>query len=147
MTTGTIDLTQYADKKVNIKLHDEDETFPAMVESATAVALIFRRKGKSAVEMKTAEEVETIELQPEAERELKARRLDPVTLDNVKRHLVDRHGYSLASINALSSEAAYNFHESEVDHSELGHYHAEAPAKQDKELSERDAAIAAASGE
>lgn len=147
MTAATIDLTQYTEKKVNIKLRDEDETFPATVESATDVALIFRRKGKSALEMKTADEVELIELQPEAERELKARRLDPVTLDNVKRHLVDRHGYSLASINALSSEAAYKFHEEEVDHAELGHFHAEPPAKKEKELSERDAAIAAAAGE
>lgn len=147
MTTATIDLAQYSNKKVTVKLTDEDESFPATVETATPLAIIFRRKGKSSLEMKSSDEIELIELQPESEKEIKARRLDPVTLDNVKRHLVDRHGYSLASINALSSEAAYSFHENEVDHAELGHYHAEPPVKQDKDLSERDAAIAAAAGQ
>lgn len=139
MSAAVINLAEYTGKKVNVKLLNEDETFPAVVEEATEFAAILRRKGKSALEMHPKDDIEEIELQPEHERELKARRLDPVTLDNVKRHLIDRHGYSLASVNPMSPESAYQFHNEQVDHAELGHYHAEAPKKD-----ERDAAIEAA---
>lgn len=139
MSAAVINLAEYTGKKVNVKLLNEDETFPAVVEEATEFAAILRRKGKSALEMHPKDDIEEIELQPEHERELKARRLDPVTLDNVKRHLIDRHGYSLASVNPMSPEYAYQFHNEQVDHAELGHYHAEAPKKD-----ERDAAIEAA---
>lgn len=136
---GTVvNLAEYTGKKVNVKLTTEDEVFEAVAEEATDFAVILRRKGKSALEMHPADEVENIELRPDVIKELKGRRLDFIVLDNIKRHLVDRHGYGLASVNAMTVEEAYEFHEG-LDHSDLGHFHAEAPVK-----SEREEAIAAA---
>ena len=62
-------------------------------------------------------------------------RLNIVELGTVKRHLVDRHGYALADINAMAPEQALEFHDS-IDHSPLSHFHADPPAKKDDDDTE-----------
>lgn len=128
MSTLTVDPAQYEGKKVSIKLADEAEAFDATCEAANAKAVMFKRKGKANVEFKNIDEIEKIELQDDAEPVVKARRLDLVTLSNIKRHLVDRHGYAVADVNAMKSADALAFHEG-IDHTPLGHFHAVKPAK------------------
>jgi hypothetical protein len=128
MTAATIDLKQYEGKKVLVTLVGEDEAIEGTLEGANSKALVFKRKGKAVVEFIEASELAKIELAPSQEAVLKAKRQDPVSIDNIKRHLVDRHGYSLADVNAMKSEDAFSFHES-IDHSPLGHFHAVKPDK------------------
>lgn len=130
MSDTAQNLPQYDGKKVTLKLSDEAEAFQATVEAATPLAVIFKRKGKSQVEFKDAALVESIELIDEAEPVVKARRQDFVSLDNIKRHLVDRHGYAVADVNAMKAIDALNFHDT-IDHTPLGHFHADKPVKED----------------
>ena len=135
-TTDTLDLVDYDGKKVELKLHEweDGQVEHGTVASGAPEMIAFKQKGKSSLQLIRKDQIEFIRLAAEAEPELKARRLNVVELHNVKRHLVDRHGYALADINKMSSEAALEFHDS-LDHSPLSHFHAD-PPKQSTEKSE-----------
>lgn len=135
MTAPAIDLSEYANRKVLVRFDsDEAELEKGTVTAATPLGIIFKPYGKSNADLVPAARIRHIELQPD-DSELKPRRVNPATLANVKRHLVDWHGYKLADVNAMTPEAALAFHEGtmegveKIDHSLLGHYHAEAPSK------------------
>lgn len=132
MSTASLELelTDYVDKRVELTTSGSEEPVVGTVVSAAAEAIAFKEKGKSSLTLINASDIETIHIAPEAEAEMKARRLNIVNLDSVKRHLVDRHGYALADINAMSPERALSFHE-EIDHSPLSHFHADPPPKKD----------------
>lgn len=135
MTAPAIDLSQYDNRKVLVRFDsDEAELEKGTVTAATPLGIIFKPYGKSNADLIPATRIRHIELQPD-DTELKPRRVNPVTLSNVKRHLVDWHGYHLADVNAMTPEHALAFHEGTLegvpspDHNLLGHYHAEAPSK------------------
>lgn len=131
-----LDLELFIGKKVTISLSERTEgvevlpaeTFDATVEAANDKAVMLKRKGKANIEFLDAAVVTACTLQEAAEPVVKARRQDPVTIDNIKRHLVDRHGYAVADINKMAATDAYSFHEG-IDHAPLGHFHA---VKEDK---------------
>ena len=104
------------------------------IENANALGFVFKPAGSSKSRLYETGAVEDIRIAPEAEPVLKARRLDFVTLKTVKRHLVDRHGYSLADINEMSPERALEFHD-DLDHEaqDLSHYH-DLPKSQKNEV-------------
>ena len=125
-----VDLTDYVDKRVELKTITAEEAVVGTVSSAMPKAIAFKEKGKSSLVLIDATDIESIRMAPEAEAQMKPRRLNLAELDTVKRHLVDRHGYALADINAMSPEDAYSFHES-IDHTPLSHFHADPPAKKE----------------
>lgn len=129
-TIEDIDLTDYAEKRVELTTVESDEPVIGTVASAMPQAIAFKEKGKSNLTLINKDQIASIHIAPEAEAEMKARRLNIVNLDNVKRHLVDRHGYALADINKMTPEQALNFHDT-IDHSPLSHYHADPPAKKE----------------
>ncbi len=126
-STEEITLSDYEGKKVEIKVADQEEELLGLVVSANDRMIGFRPKGRSNLDLILAHEIEDIRIAPDAEVEMRARRLNLVTIDTVKRHLVDRHGYKLDDINAMSPEASLEFH-SALDHSPLSHYHADPPS-------------------
>lgn len=129
MTAPAIDLTQYDGQKVLVQLGSADaELEKGTVVAATPQGIIFKPYGKSSADLKPSSEIFHIELQPVND-DIKARRVNPVTVNTVKRHLAERHGYKLEDVNAMTPEAAFEFHENTIDHSVLGHYHAEPTAK------------------
>lgn len=132
MTDTDIDITQYEGHKVLLTLEGAEEAVAATIVTASPVKTIYKLKGKSNVVMIDTSDITDIELSPDAEPEMKSRRLNEVALDNVKRHLVDRHAYSLTQVNAMSAEDALEFH-SELDHSDLSHYHADPPSASEDE--------------
>lgn len=128
-----LELVDYDGKKVELFLvGEEGEAITGTVASASPEMIAFKEKGKSHLKLVKRDDIADIRIAPEAEPEMKARRLNIVNLDTVKRHLVDRHGYSLADINAMSPEDALEFHDG-LDHSPLSHFHADPPAKKDDE--------------
>ncbi|UTN91234.1 hypothetical protein SEA_POKYPUPPY_75 [Gordonia phage PokyPuppy] len=129
MTTATeLTLTDYADKRVELLITGAEEAVIGTVASASAEAIAFKEKGRSALTLVPASNIEDIRIAPEAEADMKARRLNIVNLDSVKRHLVDRHGYALADINKMAPEHALSFHDG-IDHTPLSHFHADPPTK------------------
>lgn len=121
----------YIGKRVDIELNEEGETLSltGTIESANSLGFVFKPFGSPKISLYEVSQLETIGLAEQKETVLKARRLNPVDMSNVKRHLVDRHGYPLESINEMKADEALAFHENEVDHGPLSHYHAEPPAK------------------
>lgn len=133
-------ITEYVGQRVEITFNPdalEDENDPVTqiigkVENANAVGFVFKPAGSSKSRLYQAGDVEDIRMAPEAEPVLRARRLDPANLKNVKRHLVDRHAYGLDDINAMSPEDALEFHDNSIDHDPLGHFHALPKPKAEK---------------
>lgn len=125
------DVQEYIGKRVELVLNDDGEQveLTGTVESANSLGFVFKPFGSPKIALYEVAQIEDIKLAPEKEPELKARRLDPVSLTGVKRHLVDRHGYPLADINGMSAEDALEFHNSSVDHEPLSHFHAPRPEK------------------
>lgn len=124
----------YIGKRVDLELNDEGEVLnlTGTIESANSLGFVFKPFGSPKVALYETAQVEDIGLAEQKEPVLKARRLNPVDMGNVKRHLVDRHGYPLADINEMKADDALKFHNEDVDHGALSHYHAEAPVKEDK---------------
>jgi hypothetical protein len=131
MSAPALDVAQYEEKKVLLTLEGSDEAVAATIVTGSPVKTIYKLKGKSNVVMIDTSTIKAIELAPEADADMKARRLNEVALDNVKRHLVDRHAYSLSQVNAMTPEDAFEFH-AELDHDDLSHYHADPPAAADE---------------
>ncbi|AKJ71868.1 hypothetical protein TIN4_71 [Tsukamurella phage TIN4] len=130
--TTELELTDYDGKRVELKLVGSDEYVTGTVASSSPEMIAFKEKGKSHLGLVKHDEIEDIRVALEAEPEMKARRLNLVNLDTVKRHLVDRHGYSLADINSMTPEDALAFHDG-LNHEPLSHFHADPPAKKDNE--------------
>lgn len=124
----------YIGKRVDLELNDEGEVhnLTGTIESANSLGFVFKPFGSPKVALYETSQIEGLSLAEQKEPVLKARRLNPVDMGNVKRHLVDRHGYPLEDINEMKADEALRFHEEDVDHSPLSHYHAEAPAKEEK---------------
>lgn len=132
-----LDLTEYDGKRVELKLNDSEDIVVGTVQSGAPEMIAFKEKGKASLTLVRLDEIEFIRLSAEAEPELKARRLNIVGLDTVKRHLADRHGYALEDINKMSSEDALAFHD-QLDHAPLSHYHADPPSKAESEAGETE---------
>lgn len=129
-------IAQYKGKFVEAVLAENDgESKEYKVEEAAGDLVILREKGKSAPSL--VKLVDIISFTPPASKPpapLKAKRLNPVEADAVKRHLMGNHGYKVSDINSLTVEQAVDLHEG-IDHVglDLGHFHA---------LSKREQAIA-----
>lgn len=132
--SSQLELVDYDGKKVSLLLKDAEEPTVGVVASASDDMIAFKPKGTTALTLIRAEDIVQIEAVI-VDDEMKARRLNLANLDTVKRHLVDRHGYALADINAMSVEEAFSFHEG-LDHAPLSHYHADPPAKKESESDE-----------
>ncbi|ANA85941.1 hypothetical protein SEA_GOURDTHYMES_78 [Gordonia phage GourdThymes] len=140
MTAATeLALADYADKRVELLTVGAEEAVIGTVASASPQAIAFKEKGRSSLTLVPAEQIADIRIAPEAEVDMKARRLNLVNLDSVKRHLVDRHGYALADINAMAPEQALGFHDS-IDHTPLSHFHADPPANKDEAKAKEESA-------
>lgn len=125
------DVQEYIGKRVELTLDDDGEQLELLgtVESANSMGFVFKPFGSPKISLYETAQVLEINPAPEKEPVLKSRRLDPVAKENVKRHLVDRHGYPLDSINEMSADEAFTFHAEQVDHGPLSHYHAVRPVK------------------
>lgn len=129
--TAQIEYTDYKDKKVVLERVTDDgvvEVEGTVLGAMPGKGISFREKGKTNVELILDHEIEGISTAEGSEAKVKARRLDFIALDKIKRHLVDRHGVTLTQVNSMTAEEAFQVHE-DYDHSDLGHFHAAAPKK------------------
>lgn len=120
-------LADYAGKNVNIKLSGEyaELSGEGKVEAASTMGVAFKPKGKGTV-IVLPSDVEAIEASAVVKK-ITRKSMLPATLDNVRQHLVDRHGYKVSDIEQYTPEQALEFHNS-LEHGELGHDHKKAEA-------------------
>ena len=149
-----LDLAPYeelTDKKVVVRYNvpDGDEKVLTELEGtlmavAPNIGIMVRPKGKQQGELIKLEDLaeeNPIEVAAASIRDLKPQSLKPVSVDDARKHLVERHGYKISEINPMSPTDAYSFHES-LDHTDLGHNHnrGEASEQTASEQSESDSA-------
>lgn len=131
------DISQYKDSDEFILVELVEHTGESKeykVEGVGGGLVILREKGKSQPKLLNESDIVSFEAKPAKPQVLKAKRLNPVDDDKVKRHLVDMHAYRVSDINGITVEDAVQLH-NEIDHKELdlGHFHA---------VSKREQAIA-----
>lgn len=124
---------QYVGKKiiltVNLKEANEKgelaEEIEGTLEAANAMGLMVKPKGQVKARIIELSDIEgELRLAPTKEKALTARKIKPVQLGQAKSHLLERHGFRLQDVNAMSEEEAYNGH-AKIDHvaDNLGHVH------------------------
>lgn len=120
-------LAEYEGKKVNLTVADAEseggtKTLEGKAEKSNAKGVLIKPKGKTGLELYTADQVLGVEVIPEKPKDIKAKTLKLVEPSTVKQHLVDRHGYKLSEVNPMEEQAAFEFHAT-LDHADLGHLH------------------------
>jgi hypothetical protein len=134
MTTATeLDLSQYDGKRVVVTHNQADGTAAeteGTVQTGNSLGLLIKPKGKSAVEIIEAGDIEGIILAPEKQKNFGVTYLKVVELGGARKHLLDRHAATLTAVNSMTEEDAFKLHAS-IDHedSDLGHVHGEKPKK------------------
>lgn len=129
-----MDLARYQGKRVTLTLNlkkpndtgSSTEELDGTVDLVNGPAMILKPRGSTMTKLIELADIvpDSVQVVPEKPRELKARRLEPLSLTNARHHLLDRHEYHLKAINTMTDEQAHTEHE-QIDHSDLGHYHAE----------------------
>lgn len=134
MTQATLDLTQYADKRVTLIFRpeggDDVVTKEGRVDAASAAGLLFKEKGKADMHIIEPSWIENIVVAPTKEPKVAVKKLQPIPVGRVRQHLADRHGYLPADLNEMTEQAAFDLHES-IDHAPLAHKHEVAQAQAD----------------
>lgn len=128
-----LDLSQYHDKKVivvrnlsepNDEGHGSEEVEGKVLSANNEVGLLIKPVGKVMATLIKPSEIEKVELAPTTLRTFKQKVVKEVTLDAVRQHLIDKHGFSLTLINSADENRAMKIH-ADIDHSDLGHAHGE----------------------
>lgn len=139
MTTATQNYTELVGKKVILQANEGDEVVDirGKLEAANDFGILIKPKGKASSQLIENGEIVSLELDEDAAPKssgfkLKARRVNPVTESNVRRHLLDGHGVQLSYVNQVTAaqalQAHTSLHEGEAA-SEIGHFHADKTAK------------------
>lgn len=138
-TTEERDLSQFKDKRVVVtrnlpEPNDKGESaveVEGLVQVGSALGLVIKPKGQTKFDLIPAEEIEEIHLAKDSSKPLKASKIKLVELGQARRHLLERHGYTLEWVNSVDEETAKQHHD-EIDHEAegLGHVHS---AKGDKD--------------
>lgn len=140
------DFTKYANKTVILTVKEGDSTVKkeGRIEAASDIGVAFKPKGTTQIGMIEGSTITNVEVLPEKPKVIKPKALAPCTLENVRQHLVDRHGLNLEWINKTTPEAAMEYH-NDIDHAKdgvtLSHFHKEPESdesadEQSKELDE-----------
>lgn len=126
------DLKQFNEKKVKLvvnlaEANDKGETAEELegtVVAVTGSAIMFRPKGKTSPRIIESSSIESIEHAATNDKKLGVRPLKIVQFGQARAHLLERHGSTLKSINAMSEKEAFDFHAG-LDHFalDLGHFH------------------------
>lgn len=128
------DFEALTDKKVNVVI--EGTTVEGTVLAASDIGIVFKPKGASKGSIVPAAKLGDIEEVVAGPKKLRGRTIPQVHDGKYREHLIERHGYKITEIQAMSEDEAKAFHQS-IDHSDLGHKH--------RELTPAELAIAEAS--
>lgn len=115
-------LAQYAGKNVKLVIVGEKAGLSGegKVDAAGPFGVAFKAKGK-ATEILEPSEIDSIEASAVVKK-IVVKSMQPIALDNVRQHLVDRHGYQVKDIESYAPEQALEFHAT-LEHAGLAHNH------------------------
>lgn len=140
MSVTAEEITQYEGQKVVIVRNLPDSTeaveLEGTAEKANALGVLLKPKGRQNFELIEMDEIEEIRFVSEKPKELKPADLKIVGYGNARKHLADRHGYTLSQIKDMAEEDALALHR-QADHADISHVHVEKKAE-DKAADETD---------
>lgn len=136
------ELEQYNGKKVVVVKKNKEggaDEIEGTVQSGNELGLLVKLKGKTTADIIEAADIVEVRYVVDAPKALERKVLKVVEFGQARNHLLERHGFTLAQINAMDEKAAFDTHNS-VDHvyADLGHEHG------DKKKTERVEAVDAA---
>lgn len=146
MTVDTAELKQYDGKKVVVTRNLESPNekgesaveVEGVVQAGNELGILIKPKGQVQFKLIPAAEIEEIRLADDKPQKLKASKLNIVKLGQARKHLLERHGYTLDWVNGVNEEQAFEHHK-ELDHEGLGHVHVDKEAeKAEKAADESD---------
>jgi hypothetical protein len=142
MSVAADTLETYSGKQVVLHVVNDEgglDELEGKVESASEVGMAFKEKGKRDLRLIEPNQIEEIEVAPEAPKKAAQKKLQQVTTKSARQHLLDRHGYLRSWANEVSDDEAFAEHAS-IDHSDLGHRHLtyEETAKQAENKDDQD---------
>lgn len=114
------DYTVFKGKKVTVTTKGED--IDGTVEEASLAGIVLKPKNSSRSLLVESKDIDDIVESGSGPKRLKSKSLPQPVSGKFREHLVDRHGYPLADIQAMAESDAESFHNS-LDHSPLGHFH------------------------
>jgi hypothetical protein len=138
------DYSKYNGKKVVVVRAVAGSTDAEEVEGtaqvANATGVLLKPKGQTKLELIDAANIEDIRFVEDEQKDLGVKTLKIVDYGQARNHLLERHGFTLPTVNAMTEKEAYELHGG-IDHvaAELGHIHG------DKTKTERVQAVEAAS--
>lgn len=128
MAKTAIDFSKFQDKKVVVVWH-EDESSEATETEGTALAandsgVLLKPKGKMQPILIASGQIDDLRHAEETVRKLGRKTLKIVEYGQARSHLLERHAYTVAQVNEMSEQEAYDIHEG-IDHlaADLGHVH------------------------
>lgn len=125
--TTEVNVGDFAGKMARIAYTKDGESvdIEARIEQATPFAIVVREKGQrgaAALKLINTADIQDILEIPDPPRQLKTKKLSPVTQATVRRHMLDAHYCSLAYVNSVTDADALKWH-NEQDHDGMGHNH------------------------
>ena len=136
------DYSKFEGKKVSLVRNEvgkETATeIEGKVESANALGVLIRPKGKTQFELIPAAEIEQISFVEDKPKDISVKTLKIIEFGQARAHLLERHSYTLTDVNKLTELEGYDLHNL-IDHvaDDLGHIHG------DKDATARAAAVTA----
>lgn len=119
------ELAKFDGKQVILHVIQDDGSAAELegkVEAASESGLAFREKGKRDVDLLEPSQIEEIALAPAKPKKVTQKKLKPISEQNIRQHLVDRHGMTRTEAGQLTDAEAFEKHEN-IDHADLGHRH------------------------
>ena len=138
-----LDLNQFKEKKVTLVVNPADggdaEELEGTVVAVTGSAIMFRPKGKTSPRIIEKGAIECIEHAATGDKKLGVRTLKVVQFGQARAHLLERHGATLKTVNALTEKEAFDQHAA-LDHValDLGHVHKDKDDEKADEQPESD---------
>ncbi len=131
------DLKALEGKKVVVTTGGEE--LEGTVETGSPLGIVLKPKNSSRSLLIEAKDIDTIVEANSGPKKLKPRSLPSVSKGKFREHLLERHGYPLADIQAMTEDAAETFHGT-IEHGPLGHFHREVTPVEDA-IAEAEAAV------
>ncbi|MEU4066705.1 hypothetical protein AB0F25_30705 [Streptomyces wedmorensis] len=132
-----IDYSVYKGKMVEltVNIDGEEETLTGRIVEGNALGVCFKKKSQRVQDIINADDIVKVDEVTSARLQLVSRkRLRAASETSIKRHLADYHGWPVSDLNGMADSEALRRH-SEIDHSDLGHYHSDEASSEKSDAS------------
>ena len=125
------DVQKFIDQKVLLTISGKEEMEGVLAAYNDKAGGFFKKKGSPNGYIFRPEELTKIEFAPEKTKPIVSKTVPHLTYGKARQHLADRHGVERSTLKDLSEADALEWHDNDIAHGDLGHYHS-AQSKKDE---------------